>query len=259
MPQERSYPGEADEKHWMEHVLDRLPRPRGSYARTDPDYVDRTDTRNLDIYYSLPPQSRNWFFSNLPPEERRALNRRLEAVASFRVTAPEELASKRAPETLKFELTTLNREVAEYFAKHPHKLHNLSPRQFEELIGAILKDMGCDIEFTKQTRDGGRDILAAFPSPVGQLLTIVECKRHRADRPVGLGIAERFLYVVEQKDRASCGLIATTSYFSPEVKALAQEKPYRLKLKDFEGVRDWIANYGKWVRDDQSALWIPNH
>ncbi|MGB8352292.1 MAG: restriction endonuclease, partial [Chthoniobacteraceae bacterium] len=185
--------------------------------------------------------------------------RRIEATVSFREAKPEELAAKRSPDTLKIEIADLNQERADYLAKHPHKLHELSPRKFEELMTDLLKNRGCEVEIQKQTRDGGRDILAAFPSPFGRLLTIVECKKYRADRPVGIAIAERFLYVLnDKKDKASCGLIATTSYFSPEVQALAAEIPYRLKLRDFEGIRDWIANYGKWVHEEESSFWIPN-
>lgn len=250
---------ENDEKDWTQHILDAFPSPRGSYERTDPDYAERVDTRNLSIYSSLETSGeRNNFYANLPSGERTALRRRLEAIESFRLASAEELTSKRPPETFMVELGTLNRELADYLHKNPNRLHDLSPRQFEELVADILKDMGCEIEITKRTRDGGRDIFAAFPSPFGRLLAIIECKRYRADRPVGLDLVERFLWVVDRKDNSSCGLVATTSYFSPEVHALARQLPYRLKLRDFQGIRSWLGNFGTWVRDDRSELWVPN-
>ena len=106
---------------------------------------------------------------------------------------PDDLTKDRDDSILRFELNSLNQEIYNYFKKHPDSLYSISPRQFEELIAGILVDMGCEIQLTPQTRDGGRDILASFPSPVGRLLTIVECKRYRPERKIGIDIVDRLL------------------------------------------------------------------
>jgi len=249
-----------DEITWSEEILNKVRRTRGSYARTDPDYVIKVDRRNRQIYMHFKgnPQRAAEIMQNMPPEERRALRRAIKEWKEFIQATPETLASRRPPETLNAELRTLNREIAEYFTKHPERLHELTPRKFEELIAAILRAMGCDVQLTKQTRDGGRDILAAFRTHVGELLTIVECKKYRANRPVGLGLVERFLYTIG-RDKASCGLMVTTSYFSPDVQALARENRFRLKTRDFTGIHAWVSSYGQWLRDGKSELWKPDH
>lgn len=231
---------------------------RATSERTDPDYVNRTDRRNIDIYLALQNDSeRENFLSHLPSAERRAVRARLKQIDHVLQSSPETLTEERRPDALRIELATLNKEVVDYLARHPEVLYEIAPREFEELIAGILQDMGCEIVLTPRTRDKGRDILAVFPSPFGKLLTIVECKRHRRDRPVGIDVVERFLYVLEHRDRASCGLIATTSYFSPDALKAAKELNFRLKLREFEGIREWIANYGRWIKNPSSELWVP--
>ncbi len=154
-------------------------------------------------------------------------------------------------------LEPINKEIIEYLARHPKEMYSLSPRKFEYLIAELLKDMGGEIKITPETRDGGRDILAAFNTPIGQILTIVECKKWSPESKVGLDIVERFLWTIEQKDRASCGLIATTSYFSPDAVRLQTDYSWRIKLRDFDGLKQWLSQYGKWSHKEKYGLWLP--
>ena len=244
---------------WAQQILDKVRRTRGSYARTNPNYVEEVDRRNVQIYLRLrKEEKRREFLQSLPSEEKRAALDALNRLEEFKKATAEELAEKRPPETLNAEVVTLNKEIAEYFAKHPERLHDLTPRKFEEVIAAILRAMGAEVKITPQSRDGGRDILAVFKTGIGDMLTIVECKKYRIDRCVGVGLVERFMFVLNEKDKASCGLIATTSYFSPEVHALAQEYPFRLKLRDLKGIHEWVSGYGEWVKDGRSELWRPH-
>jgi restriction endonuclease Mrr len=163
-----------------------------------------------------------------------------------------------SPQTLDLQFQTIDKELFKHLGNHPEILYKLAPRKFEEIIATILKDMGCEIELTPETRDGGRDILAVFPSPFGKLMTIVECKRYAPHRKIGIEIVERFLWVLDRRDNASCGLIATTTYFSSEAKALENEFKFKLKLRDFAQIKEWIANFGKWTEAKNSGLWLPS-
>lgn len=161
------------------------------------------------------------------------------------------------PEPIRLELGSVNSELLLHLNRHPECLHDLSPRRFEEVVAEILSDMGYEVELTPQTRDGGRDILAALPTPLGKLLVIVECKRYALHRKIGIDTVERFLWVIDRKDNASCGLIAATTHFSPEAETVARQFQYRLKLHDFDCVKQWVANYGKWTERNDSGLWLP--
>lgn len=166
---------------------------------------------------------------------------------------------QRIASNIKIEVRELDKEWISYFAKRPERLRRIAPREFEKLIFEILLDRGYDVQLTRMGGDGGRDILAIFKSPSeGEVLTIVECKRWKPERKVGIAVVERFLYVMHEKDNAKYGIIATTSYFSRDTTPLAKKWSRELKLRDFNQVVKWLKEYGQWKGDRHSGLWIPN-
>jgi DNA-directed RNA polymerase specialized sigma24 family protein/HJR/Mrr/RecB family endonuclease len=154
----------------------------------------------------------------------------------------------------------INAVLIKHLATHPHKMYDLDPYKFEKLVAALMKDMGYDVYHTSQTRDGGRDIIAVMKTPSNdQIVTIVECKRYRADRVIGIDIVKSFLYTIREQDKANAGWIVTTSTFSPE--AINEQKKYKwqLSLKDNNHLTDWCSNYGQWKQSDSGGLWLPNN
>lgn len=135
-------------------------------------------------------------------------------------------------------------ELIERLSLNPDLLHQLTPRKFEELIAELLTRDGLEVHLTPETRDGGRDVLAFHETPVGRLLYLVECKRHLPNRPVGIAIVQR-LYGVLSHERATAGLVVTTSRFSKEALTFAETVRHQLRLKDYEAVKQWLKKYGK--------------
>lgn len=166
---------------------------------------------------------------------------------------------KKIAANIEIEVSELNKELISYFARHPEQLRSVQPRQFEKIIFEILLDRGFDVRLTRMGGDEDRDILAVFKSPSqGDVLTIVECKRWRPERKVGIAVVERFLYVMDKKDKAHYGIIATTSYFSRNTEPIAREWSQKLKLRDFNDLVKWLSEYGQWRGDKGTGLWIPN-
>lgn len=155
------------------------------------------------------------------------------------------------------EIYNLERKIVEQLVKRPDDLYKLASRQFEELVCALLSDMGYEVKLTPETRDGGRDIIAVARTSIGELLTIVECKRYRAENPVSVSEIRSFLFTVRESDRASCGMFATTSYFSRDAANLAADYFYQLKLKDVQDIRTWLQQYGTWTQADKGGFWLP--
>jgi restriction endonuclease Mrr len=158
---------------------------------------------------------------------------------------------------INIELSAINEELVRYLAANPECLYRIDPYRFEELVAELQNDMGYRVQLTKRSGDNGRDILALFKVPMGEILTVVECKRYAPDNVVGLDIVERFLYTIS-RDRANCGMIATTSSYSSGARARATEHRLQLQLKDFGDVRDWLRHYGTWAQHSSGGLWIPN-
>jgi restriction system protein len=141
--------------------------------------------------------------------------------------------------------TSLEREVLAYFGRHPELLHSLSPRKFEELVAAVFRNNGFEVELTPETRDGGIDIIAVQKSGFGgSTLHLVECKRYLPENKVGIGIVQRMLGVVEQH-RATQGLIVTTSSFSHDAEVCAKSSLYRLGLNGYGDLTKWLTAFTK--------------
>jgi len=114
----------------------------------------------------------------------------------------------------------------------PELMYDLRPRQFEELLAELYEREGFVVELTQETRDGGVDLYLVRHTAFGRLLTLVDAKRYRADRSVGVG-AVRQLYGVVEAHRASTGVVATTSFFSRAAESFQEQVPFRLGLQDF--------------------------
>jgi restriction system protein len=128
--------------------------------------------------------------------------------------------------------------------RQPQSVFQLPPRQFEELIAELLSDLGYDVELTPATRDGGKGILAYMSTPHGRLLCLVEAKKYRQDRSVGVELVRQLYGTLVDAD-ASSAMLVTTSSFSPEARAFQKRHEYKLALRDYGNVVQWIQDYGK--------------
>ena len=136
----------------------------------------------------------------------------------------------------------VNDALIAYLARNPAALHTLDPRKFEEIVADIWRKFGYQVQLTPRTRDGGKDLYAARHDHYGDVLYVIECKRYGPDNPVGVEIV-RALYGVAESERATAGILATTSYFTAPATEFRKLIPYRLSLHDFDGLREWLARW----------------
>jgi len=135
-------------------------------------------------------------------------------------------------------------DIIRRLKKEPKDVYNLTPRQYEELIAELLRDMGHEVMLTKATRDGGKDILATMKTDIGEILCLVDAKRYREDRTIGVGMV-RTLYGTLADYQASSAMLVTTSSYSKDARAMQEKHKYQLSLKDYADVASWIQKYGK--------------
>lgn len=126
--------------------------------------------------------------------------------------------------------------------KNPGAVYELSPRRFEELLADLLTDMGWEVELTRSTRDGGKDLLAYFETEVGRFLCLVEAKRYRRDRVVGVDLV-RNLYGTLCDFQANSAMLVTTSSFSRDAREFQSRHSYQLSLREYADVIRWIDRY----------------
>ena len=159
--------------------------------------------------------------------------------------------SRSKPTLLEEELDTTSRIVVatgaatERLAQiygDPQQLLEIDRRRFEEVIAEIFHGFGYIVELTAQTRDGGRDIVALGTMDQIRTKYLIECKRPDPGNPVGVSFVRQLLGVVED-ERATKGLLVATTRFTPDARALEQKNQWRLELKEFEQIMQWISLY----------------
>lgn len=145
---------------------------------------------------------------------------------------------------IRVDLDIINTELIEYLAKHPEMMREMNPRKFEELLASIYKNLGYTTTLTPASKDGGFDIFAAQRDDVGQTLSIIEAKRYSEDNKVGVEIV-RGLYGVVEANRATRGIVATTSFFTKGAVEFRDTVRHRMALADFDAVTRMLRNMSK--------------
>lgn len=124
-------------------------------------------------------------------------------------------------------------------------LLEIDPTRLEKLVVQLLRAMGyVDVEHRGGAFDGGVDVVAKMPAPVGRASKVaVQVKRYR-DAVARPCIDE--LHGVMHRDRFDRGIVVTTSTFTPQAKDAACDQPIEL----IDGVRlvDLLAEHGVVLR-----------
>jgi len=140
-------------------------------------------------------------------------------------------------------IISANEAMIEGLKKQPTDIFKLTPRQYEELVAELIRDMGFEVALTQATRDGGKDILASIKTECGEFLCLVEAKKYRPDRKIGVSLV-RSLYGTLCDYQANSAMLVTTSTYSKDAHALQQRHRYQLSLRDYTDVAGWIQEYG---------------
>lgn len=136
------------------------------------------------------------------------------------------------PKEIKNDVEIVNKSLIDKVAKNPDILYSIQPREFEEMVCELFERKGYKVKLTKQTHDGGKDIIILNDSMLGDLIFYAECKRFSKNRPVDVSLV-RELYGVVEADRATAGIMVTTSYYSEKAKEYRNKIKTRMQLIDY--------------------------
>lgn len=139
------------------------------------------------------------------------------------------------PTEIRNDVSVINKSLIEKVALNPDILYSIQPREFEEMVCELFEKKGYKVKLTKQTHDGGKDIIILNESMLGDFIFYVECKRFSKNRPVDVSLV-RELYGVVDADQATAGIMVTTSYYTKEAKEYRNKIKARMKLIDYVGL-----------------------
>jgi len=104
-------------------------------------------------------------------------------------------------------------------------LMELTPFEFENLVGNLFGRMGLDTKVTRSSRDGGVDCVAYDVRPVLGGKVVIQAKRY--SNTVGVS-AVRDLYGTMMNEGANKGILVATSSYGPDAYDFAKDKPIEL-------------------------------
>lgn len=108
--------------------------------------------------------------------------------------------------------------------KHKEDIFNeLSPTDFEKLVGKLYKEIGYEIQLTSKSYDNGIDIIAKKQKKSQKQELLIQCKRYTKSK---IGVSEiRNLLGVVANEKSTKGVLVTSSTFTNEAKKLAEKNP----------------------------------
>lgn len=107
------------------------------------------------------------------------------------------------------------------------ELITLSPTDFERRIVNLFEAMGYVVEHTGRTGDHGIDLVATNNAAITGGKFVIQCKRYAEGNNVGESEV-RDLYGVVSHERASKGILVTTSDFTSAARMFATDKQLEL-------------------------------
>ena len=128
--------------------------------------------------------------------------------------------------------------------ERPEEMYRMRPAEFEDFVAALLARMGYQVTRTPLTHDGGVDVVAVRKAGLGSFLGLVQCKRWRPDRAVGISVV-RELYGVVEAERATFASLFTTSYFSRESLDFQERFIHRISLKDYNTIKAMLTEISR--------------
>ena len=143
---------------------------------------------------------------------------------------------------LSTDIRFVNKTILERVRQNPESMYKLTSREFEEMVAELMIKRGFEIKLTKKTRDGGKDLIIANHMDIGNFMYYVECKKYAPTNPVGVNLV-RELVGAMSADRATAGIMITSSYFSPDAIKFSKIFEHQLGLVDFIQLKEWLKKY----------------
>lgn len=135
-------------------------------------------------------------------------------------------------------LSPINDKVLKYLSENPQAFYQLTDTDFEIVMAEIYSKLGYNVELTKLTRDGGKDIILRKPEILGDFIYYVECKKYAPKRHIGIGLVRNLVGTITT-DRVNGGILATTSYFTRGARKfiLDNNYGYQIQMHDYDTIR----------------------
>jgi restriction system protein len=132
----------------------------------------------------------------------------------------------------------MDQKFLDYLAVNNDKLQAMHWRNFERFCAEFFGRSGYIIELGPGGNDGGVDIRAYDPKDPKDTLILIQCKRYKKGKQVGIEAVKSFYTDVEFED-ASQGIIITTGQIAIGGKKVVSARKYPLTFAEIKEVEVW--------------------
>ncbi len=180
--------------------------------------------------------------TKLPPTQPENDDQsKIEPIAKF------VLPSRKILTPASIEIVNVNKELLKFFHDHPEKIPDLGPGKFEDLIDAIFRNQGFDVERLGGVHnpDGGVDLIAVSKSiKFGEIRLAIQCKTIQRRSKIQTISAKpiRELAGVLDKFRVHKGILTTTGMFTQQAWSESEQHFSRISLEDRNALIERIRN-----------------
>jgi len=109
----------------------------------------------------------------------------------------------------------------------PPKYSEMTGREFEVFVDGLFRDLGYQTELTRESRDGGVDVIARREDVVGVTSTLyIQCKNHAS--PVGVETVRAIVGIVPVDDAGGRAAVVCPTGFSAEAIRFARDRGVQL-------------------------------
>lgn len=143
----------------------------------------------------------------------------------------------------KYNLHDIDLNIYKELLSNEQLAKSINWRNFELLLAKILEKFEFDVEVLKGSKDGGIDVIALKKtSSFGTERYLIQAKKWT--NKVGVEPVRQLLWAHnEYKVTKSC--LVTTSKFTKGAWELADQNKWRIELKDYEKLNEWLDEASK--------------
>ena len=138
-------------------------------------------------------------------------------------------------------------EIARAFGNDWSRVRELSPTQWEEMVAGAYERAGYEVILTPRSGDYGRDVIATSKG-IGSIKILGSVKAYSPGHLVDAEACRSLMGVVTADQKASKGIITTTSDFAPKIQSdpsIAVFLPTRLELMNGAALQTWLAELSR--------------
>lgn len=122
--------------------------------------------------------------------------------------------------------------------EYKKRIRDMTPREFECFVADVFKNLGYSVKITKQTRDGGHDMVVTKKEPLPFTL-IVECKHWNEGHKVDVSVV-RSLYGVQTAMQVNQSIVVTSSMFTKDARKFADERKTMMELWELDDLLKYV-------------------